>query len=307
MGFEDSGELLSIVVPARDEEASIGAVLDEIQPMRSELGCDSEVIVVDDGSRDATAERAAAHQGVRLLRNPISLGYGASILRAVSAARGSLIAITDADGTYPVSEVPRLLAMIRSGVDHAIGCRTGLAMRRLRLVRAIYRHLCGYVVGTEVPDANSGLRICRRAIIEELRGDLCFGFSLTTSLTLASLMRGYVVAFADIPYRRRVGRSHVRFRDVLRTAQYLVQLIAVYNPIKLFVPLIAASLGTAVIAAVVAAAGVWNGGFLAAVVMLATALLLVGLGALTYVVSRVGRGSPPPVPPAPDRHAGAEP
>ena len=47
--------------------------------------------------------------------------------------------------------------------------------------------------------------------------------------------------------------------------------------------------------------------FAAAVVMLATALLLVGLGALTYVVSRVGRGSPPPVPPAPDRHAGAEP
>jgi glycosyltransferase involved in cell wall biosynthesis len=307
MGSEQSGEFLSIVVPARDEEASIGVVLDEIQAMQGELGCDSEVIVVDDGSRDATAERAAAHQDVRLLRNPISLGYGASILRAVSAARGGLIAITDADGTYPVAEIPRLLAMVRSGVDHAIGCRTGLAMRRLRVVRRIYRHLCGYVVGTEVPDANSGLRICRRAIIEELRGDLCFGFSLTTSLTLASLMRGYVVAFADIPYRRRVGRSHVRFRDVLRTAQYLVQLIAVYNPIKFFVPLIVISLGTAALAVLVAAAGLWSGGFLASVVMLATALLLLGLGALTYVVSRVGRGSPPLVRSAPNRDAGAEP
>ena len=225
---------LSVLIPAYNEESGIGAVVEEIRQALAELPLPSEIIVIDDGSDDATAERAAALDGVQLLRNPMNLGYGHALLRGIAAARGDLIAISDADGSYPGASLPDLYRLIQSGVDHAIGRRTGRSFRSFWLARTIYRWICGYVVGTRVPDANSGMRIFRREIAERLRGDLCLGFSFTTSLTLASIMSGYIVAFRDLPYRDRIGRSHVRLGDALRTSQYLFQLIALYNPLKLF-------------------------------------------------------------------------
>jgi hypothetical protein len=98
-------------------------------------------------------------------------------------------------------------------------------------------------------------------------------------------MTGNVVAFLAMPYRPRVGRSHVRLRDVLRTAQYLFQLIAAYNPVKLFLPLI---VGTALLSLVAFAAAVGLGAVWAAAgaVMAASSALLVGLAAHAYTVSR---------------------
>jgi glycosyltransferase involved in cell wall biosynthesis len=286
--------LLSVIVPAYQEAASIEAVADELSRVLRELPCATELIVVDDGSEDDTAACAARVRGVRVVRNPVNLGYGHSLLRGLAVARGEIIGICDADGSYPAAALPRLFARIQQGVDHAIGARTGVHMRDRWMARQVYRWLCGYVVACRVPDANSGLRIFRREVVERLRGDLCRGFSFTTSLTLASLMAGYVVAFEEIPYGRRVGRSHVRFRDTLRTAQYLFQLIALYNPLKLFLPVIALAAALAGVAFALAGLGLWSEAALAGWLMTAVTLLLVGLAAHAYIVSRVGLGSSPP-------------
>jgi glycosyltransferase involved in cell wall biosynthesis len=289
-----SAGLLSVIVPAYQEAASIEAVTRDLSRVLRELPCPTELIVVDDGSRDGTAIYASQVPGVRVVRNPINLGYGHSLLRGLAVARGDLIGICDADGSYPAEAMPRLVARLQEGVDHAIGVRTGVHIRDRWLARQIYRWLCGYVVGCRVPDANSGLRVFRREIVDRLRADLCRGFSFTTSLTLASLMAGYVVAFEEIPYDRRVGRSHVRFRDTLRTAQYLFQLIALYNPIKLFLPLVGIAAALAASAFIVAGLGIWSQAALAGSLMTAVALLLVGLAAHAYIVSRVGLASSPP-------------
>jgi glycosyltransferase involved in cell wall biosynthesis len=290
-GHRPTRGLLSVVVPAFNEEAGITGVVEALKSTLAGLPGPSEIIVVDDGSRDATAQRAAAIGGVRLLRNPINLGYGHSLMRGIAVARGDLIAICDADASYSAESLADLHALIERGADHAIGERTGDNVKRPWLARSIYRWLCGYVVGTRVPDANSGLRIFRREVAENLRGDLCLGFSFTTSLTLASIMSGYVVAFAQIAYRKRVGRSHVRFRDVLRTSQYLFQLIAVYNPLKLFLPLVAGSVALALLAFVLAAVSRPVPATLLGIALAGGTLLLVGLAALAYIASRVG--SPP--------------
>jgi glycosyltransferase involved in cell wall biosynthesis len=285
--------VVSVVVPAYNEAQSIAGVVRDLQAAVRLLPCPAELIVVDDGSQDDTSARAAAVRGVRVLRNPVNLGYGHSLMRGVAAARGGLIAICDADGTYPAHALVRLHEHIQKGVDHAIGARTGAHLSGRWLSRAVYRWLCGYVVGCRVPDANSGLRIFRRELVERLRGDLCRGFSFTTSLTLASVMSGYVIAFEEIPYERRTGRSHVRLRDTLRTAQYLFQLIAVYNPIKLFLPVVAASALLALSAGLAGYTGAWAAGGLAAAVLAATTLLLVGLAGHAYILSRTGL---PPLP-----------
>ena len=87
-----SGELVSVIIPAYDEEAAVGGVLDEMKEALPLLGCDWEVVVVDDGSRDGTAQVVAQRPWARLLRNPINLGYGHSLLRGILAARGNLVA-----------------------------------------------------------------------------------------------------------------------------------------------------------------------------------------------------------------------
>jgi glycosyltransferase involved in cell wall biosynthesis len=282
-------ESVSLIIPAYNEASGIAAVLDDALAALKLVGARTEVLVIDDASLDDTAQVVADHPGVRLLRNPVNLGYGHSLLRGVAAARGDLIAICDADGSYDLSALPDLVSRAREGVDHVIAERTGPRFRRPFLRRTVYRWLCGYVVGTRVPDANSGLRVFRRQIVEDLRADLCLGFSFTTSLTLASLMSGYVIDFRKSNYRARVGHSHVRLRDTFRTAQYLFQLIAAYNPVKLFVPLV----GLSVVAGVAATGlSLWRGEpwLLPASLFATAAALLTGLAAHAYVVSRAAAG-----------------
>jgi glycosyltransferase involved in cell wall biosynthesis len=285
---------LSVIVPAYNESSGIGAVLTDLKRELSVLPLDAEIVVVDDGSTDETAARAGCVEGVRLLRNPVNLGYGHSLLRGITAARGDLIAICDADGSYKAAALQPLLRLVDKGVDHAIGLRTGPNIRRPWVARSVYRWLCGYVVGCRVPDANSGLRVFRREVAEAVRGDLCRGFSFTTSLTLASIMCGYVVAFTEIPYERRVGRSHVRFRDVLRTSQYLFQLIAAYNPVKLFLPLVLASAFLSLVALAVAMRPGGSMALIGAIGISSVTLMMIGLGAHAYIVSRLGLFTGPP-------------
>jgi glycosyltransferase involved in cell wall biosynthesis len=279
-------DLLSIVIPAYNEGNAIVPVLESLKAVLEKLPCLWEVLVVDDGSKDDTAAKAASVPGVTLVQNPVNLGYGHTLLRGISAAQGNLIAIIDADATYPVSAIPDLYAMIQKGSDHAIGQRTGKNFGHT--ARDIYRFLCRYVVGQNVPDANSGLRIFRREIVQNLRGDLCLGFSFTTSLTLASIMTGYVVTFVEIPYEKRIGKSHVKLRDVLRTIQYLFQLVAVYNPLKLFLPMIVLSMVLALSGYAYGVIRASENGFLAGMLMTATSFLLVGLAGHAFIVSRTG-------------------
>ncbi len=288
--MKPSPSFLSVVVPSFNEELAIGSVLRKTEEALKRLPCASEIIVVDDASEDDTAQLVSTFDGVRLLTNPVNLGYGHSLLRGIAVARGDVIAICDADGTYDPAGIPELYAELEAGADQVIGRRTGTGLRRLRLLRTLYRWLCGYVVGTHVPDANSGLRVFRTELARNLRADLCRGFSFTTSLTLASLMRGYVVSHRDIPYSHRVGRSHVRVRDVFRTAQYLFQLIAFYNPLKLFLPIVAVSVVASAAGFLRAALAGGIGAYVTGVTMAATTLVLIALAAQAYIVSRSSMG-----------------
>jgi glycosyltransferase involved in cell wall biosynthesis len=274
---------LSLVIPARNEGAAVEAVLHAARAALAELPIATELILVDDCSGDDTGEKARRVPEVQVLRNPRPLGYGHSLLRGMDRARGRWIAISDADGSYPASGLLPLWREIEAGADHAIALRGGSYVEPYLGLRAVYRWLCAYVVGERVPDANSGLRIFDRALVDDLIGDLCRGFSFTTSLTLASILSGFVVVFVEVPYAPRVGRSHVRrVRDTLRTMQYLVQIIALYNPLKLFLPLVVASTLLS-LGALLAGAGT------AALVAAAATLLLAGIAIHAYIGSRTSQ------------------
>jgi polyisoprenyl-phosphate glycosyltransferase len=230
--------MLSVVIPAFDEEDAIGQT---VRTVKETLAASNiapfEIIVVDDGSADRTQEIAAA-EGARVVRHLQNLGYGRSLKDGIEAARYDAIAITDADGTYPIKDIPRLFALYRTGYHMVVGSRTGEHYRESALkspLRWILQHLVEYTASRKIPDINSGLRIFSRDHAASYFQRLCDTFSFTTSLTLAFMMNGLFVVYVPIDYYKRVGKTKVRLlSDSLRTLQYIAEAAVYYNPLRIF-------------------------------------------------------------------------
>lgn len=254
--------MISVVVPAYNEQDAIAPTVAAIRAMLDGAGWHAgEIVVVDDGSTDETAARAQ-EAGATVIRHPANAGYGGSLKDGIRAAKHDLIAITDADGTYPIDRIPGLVAKVKAGFDMAVGARQGAAYRESALkhpLRLLLKFLVEFTAGQAVPDPNSGLRVFRRREAIEHFPALSQGFSFTTSITLAYMSTGKFVVYEPIPYAKRVGVTKVRlFRDSLRTLQFIVQAILFHNPLKLFLCVAIAAVFFAVAAGLAAAvAGGW--------------------------------------------------
>jgi len=246
----------SIVIPAYNEEQGIQATLDRAHAAALAGGVPFELIVVDDGSTDRTAEIAAAR--ARVVRHPHNLGYGRSLKDGITASSHDVIVIVDADRTYPIDDLPRLLRPLSEGFDMVVGARAGEHYRGAGLkgpLRRLLTFLVEFTTGRMVPDVNSGFRAFFRGTAMKYFNQLCDTFSFTTSLTLAYMMTGRFVTYVPISYDARAGHTKVRlFRDSLRTLQYIVQAILYYNPIKIFLLLAASALSVAVLGTLAAVA-----------------------------------------------------
>jgi glycosyltransferase involved in cell wall biosynthesis len=229
---------ISVVIPSLDEALAIEGTLVAARSALERIPLDGfELIVVDDGSRDGTGDRAR-NAGAKVITHPDSAGYGRSLKDGIVAARYDTIVICDADGTYPVDRIPDLLEQYRRGFDMVVGQRTGALRGDSAMkgpMRAILRSLVEFTAGRRVPDVNSGLRMFSRQTSMRYFAQLCDTFSFTTSLTLAYMLTGRFVTYVPISYGERIGATKVRlFRESLRTLQYIVQSILYYNPIKIF-------------------------------------------------------------------------
>ena len=229
---------ISVIIPAYNEEQGISHVLKDLRATLDSSNHDYELIVVDDASTDKTAAIAREY-GVKVVQNPANVGYGASIIRGIMAANYETLAITDADGTYPVQDLPRLIEYIDKGFDMAIGERTGIYFRENALkhpARLVFKYLSEFVAGTKIPDINSGLRVFKKSTVMPFLNQMSWGFSFTTSITLIYALNGKCIKYVPIEYYPRKGKSKVRFiRDTLRTAQILTETIIIYNTLKIFI------------------------------------------------------------------------
>lgn len=245
--------MISVVIPAYNEAGAIGAVVRRIRDVLAGKYA-FEILVVNDGSTDRTLEEAAA-AGARVITNPINMGYGFSLKRGFREAVNECVVITDADGTYPAEKILDLVRAFEKGFDMAVGKREGReywSSIPKGIARVCFKWMSEYVVGKKIPDINSGFRAIRRSLILPLLPDLSNSFSFSTSSTLVFMLKQYFVAYVPVAYGKRIGKSKVRYvRDSLIATQIMVEIIARYNPIKLFLffgllPLAAAILFTAV-------------------------------------------------------------
>jgi glycosyltransferase involved in cell wall biosynthesis len=278
--------VLSILIPAYNEAANVTQTVERIQTTMEPTGTEYEIIVIDDGSEDDTAARAEA-LGVRVLRHPTNGGYGRALKTGMRHARYDWCAIVDADGSYPVDRLPELLSYVPR-FDMVVGARTGAhywGSPRKRLARLVLRRVVNFVVGMDVPDVNSGMRVFRKAIALAHARRISGGFSFTTTLTLAMLLDEHFVHYVPIDYYQRVGRSKVRPGvDSLRMLQIVTQAIVYYNPLKIFLPICFASVAVGVMLGVPLAVVDGTAALLFIGVSLLVALLVGAVGLLADAV-----------------------
>ena len=233
----DERKGLSYVVPAYNEEGGIQQTLERLDDALSSCGLDYEIIVVNDGSRDNTAAIAASIPNVRLISHPTNCGYGGSIKSGIRHARYSWIGIVDADGTYPIEELPRLIEKMEMGFDMVVAKRANVLQMDApikRFFRSLFIAVVSFLVNKHVEDPNSGFRLFRADLARLFMPFLCQAFSFTTSLTVFSFGNGMFISYVPIEYHPRVGKSHVRhIRDSLRTAQLVLQGLMYFNPVKM--------------------------------------------------------------------------
>jgi glycosyltransferase involved in cell wall biosynthesis len=271
---------VSVIIPAFNEAPAIGPVVARVRRVLEQASIPVEVLVVDDGSSDGTADAAAA-EGATVVSHPENAGYGRSLKTGILRATYDLIAITDADGTYPVERLPELL-VLADRFDMVVGQRTGpayLGNTAKRLARAMFRLIGEFAAGRKIPDINSGLRVFRRSQIVPFFPHISSGFSFTTTATLVYMLSGLFVHYVPIDYHPREGRSKVRYvRDTLRAFQIVVEAILRCNPIKVFL-LLAAPFLAAAIPATIMALAFWSPLWLVmALALLHTGVVVLGLG-----------------------------
>ncbi len=228
---------ITVVIPALNEQGAIVETIRQIRAVCLNSGIVAEIVLVNDGSTDRTAELAES-EGVKVLHHLYPLGYGRSLKDGIVAASNDTIVITDADGTYPIDMIPILLAEYSKGFHMVVGRREGEHYRESMLkmpLRSFLRLLVEFTAGQKIPDVNSGFRVFSRKEVLPFFDQLCDTFSFTTSVTLAYLLTGHFVGYVPLQYHARIGEKKVRLmKDSLRTLQYIVQGALYYNPIKIF-------------------------------------------------------------------------
>jgi len=248
--------LLSVVIPTWNEEeaihATVGRVVAQREPLRLSGVADLEIIVVDDGSSDATAARVPAHRDVRLVRHEVNRGYGAALKTGLREARGDLLVILDADGTYPPETLPELChEALRSGADLVIGSRMlgqdSQMPRVRRLGNTLFAGLLSVVSRRRVWDSTSGMRVLRRDALEALY-PLPDGLDFTVTMSTRALYENLRMVEVPIPYCERVGRSKLNVtKDGMRFLRSILWTATLYNPLGVFGTLGLAMLVLAVI------------------------------------------------------------
>lgn len=237
--------MLSIVIPAYNEEKGIVEIMERVLTIRESLkaaGVDAmELLVVNDGSRDRTAEVAdevaRKHEGVRIISHPKNRGYGAALKTGFAQAKGELVGFLDADGTYPPEYFPQLCREALNGAELVIGSRMAGADSQMpatrRLGNIIFATLLSVLGWQRVTDSASGMRVFKKETLARI-SPLPDGLNLTPVMSTRAVHEGVKMVEVPIPYSERVGHSKLSVvRDGRIFLTSMIWTVLSYNPVRI--------------------------------------------------------------------------
>ena len=234
---QNEGSLISIVIPAFNEEKAIGETLQDLESTLKSSRRAYEIIVVDDGSKDNTSAEVEK-TSARLIRHPKNRGYGASLKTGTQAANGDIVVFYDADNQFEAADIDRIVDELGKS-DAVLGNRTtgSYAPFSRRGGKKLLGWFANYLMKQKIPDLNCGFRAIRRDVLLRYLHLLPNGFSASTTTTLVLLKENCDVKYLPIVVKKRIGKSTVRpIRDGLDTALLVLRLTTLLDPFRVFGP-----------------------------------------------------------------------
>jgi glycosyltransferase involved in cell wall biosynthesis len=228
---------IAVIIPAYNEQHAVRATVEDIRSVLVGARVSHEIIVVNDGSSDNTMAEAQG-SGARVVNFANNSGYGHALKAGIAASDSDLVAILDADGTYPPDALPAMIRMAASS-DMVVGDR-GPSMKNVPLVRRpakwVLKMLASVLARRRINDVNSGLRVFRRPALERFLPLVPDGYSFTTTITLCMLASSLTVVYHPINYRQRIGHSKIKARHFFKFIFLVLRLTVLFQPLRIFLP-----------------------------------------------------------------------
>lgn len=224
---------ISVIIPVFNEERVIGKTVARIR----ELYPDYEILIVDDGSSDHTAE-AAEKAGAKVIRHPYNMGNGASVKTGLRNATGNITVLMDGDGQHRPEDIKKLLAY-SPDYDLVVGARDwkGQASIKRGFANWCYNKMASFITNFQVLDLTSGFRVFHRKTVLQFLPLFPNSFSYPTTSTLAYLRNGYTVKYVPVNVLKREGKSKINIiKDGVRFMLIMIRIATLYSPLKVFLP-----------------------------------------------------------------------
>ena len=284
----DRDQSVCIIMPAYNEQDGIGIVLENLVSVATENKW--EVIVVDDGSTDSTAE-IAEKSGVKVVQHSQNRGYGASLSTGVKNTDAEIVVFMDSDGQHNHNDIELLLAHIDKN-DMVVGARTADSHTDLyrRPGKSVLKWFADYLAGEKIPDVNSGFRAFKRKVLLNYLHLMPEGFSFSTTSTFAMLKGSHQIKWVPITTAKRTGTSTVRqLKHGPGTMMLMLRLTVLFDPLRVFLPISGVLMLLAIIMTVLNLILYRRAVPASAVLFAITAVIIFMLGLVTDQVSAIRR------------------
>jgi glycosyltransferase involved in cell wall biosynthesis len=229
-----AGNQVSVIIPAYNEGESIGSLVNTIRALYPHF----EIIVINDGSTDQTAE-AARDAGAMVYGHPYNIGNGAAIKSGIRFASGDILVFMDADGQHNPEDIGRMIEFFPE-YDMVVGARPlKFESSWVRtFANRLYNRFASYVAKFQIKDLTSGFRAVKSEVVQNMLYLLPNTYSYPTTLTLSILRNGRSLKYMPITVQRRQGgKSQIRmWRDGVRFFMIIVKICTLYSPFRIFLP-----------------------------------------------------------------------
>lgn len=228
-------KFVSIIIPVYNEEESIGGVIQDIKKKIHSVKY--EILVVDDGSSDATAKHAIK-AGAKVISHNRNKGYGASLKSGIKQAKGDWVLFMDGDGQHTAEDASKLFTAL-DGADMVVGQRAQLMHSPFWRMpgKWILRWMANYLTRQRIPDLNSGLRLVRKDLVDRYLQLCPNGFSFSTTTTMILYNRGYEIVYVPFEIKKRKGKSTVSIVTGFDTLLLILRIATLIDPLRIFIPL----------------------------------------------------------------------